>query len=225
MALRRRSPNKHDTPGKKAAAKCKRATLNEFIEALNTVDEDHLLQRESEGCGIYRLNKKVDNENAILKVIHGGDEEKNVAIEREAWGNHNVGQLLRWAHTPNKALYYLFIKDMGIPLWKTPINLNEDLVEQLQHEATTSYQSHYHLKHGDPNFFNWVYRKDANGKWRAELIDWESFTEESDYKHYTSTPEPFVIDPSCGVFVPTKMKKWVIIDSVSLPISRHNLNL
>ena len=65
------------------------------------------------------------------------------------------------------------------------------------------------IDYSDPNLFNWVYRKDANGKWRAELIDWESFTEESDYKHYTSTPEPFVIDPTCGVFVPTKMKKWV----------------
>lgn len=52
-----------------------------------------------------------------------------------------------------------------------------------------------------------MYRQ-VNGKWQAELIDWEDFTEESGYEGYTNPPEPFVIDPNC-VFVPLLMKKWV----------------
>lgn len=81
----------------------------------------------------------------ILKVIKNDDERKNA--EREAWGNHNVGQLLGWARTPNKALYYLFIKNMGVPYEETGLANDRKLVRQLQQKAKKLYQSHYHLTH------------------------------------------------------------------------------
>ena len=125
-------------------AKCKRATDDELMGALSTADEAVPLQQ-AEDCSVYRLPVKVDNENVILKVIKNNDEKKSA--EREAWGNHNVGQLLGWAHTPDEALYYLFIINMGVPYWETELKKNRKLVKQLQHAAEERYQSQYHLKH------------------------------------------------------------------------------
>ncbi|KAF8675497.1 hypothetical protein AX14_005103 [Amanita brunnescens Koide BX004] len=204
MALRRRSPNEHNTPGNNAAAKCKRATPDELTDTLKTMDKAVTIQ-EGKDASVYSLpaTMKVDNENVILKVINNND--KNENAEREAWANHNVGQLLGWAHTPNKALTYLFIKNMGVEYWNT--GLNDDQLKQLYEEAKASYQSQYHLTHSDPHELNFVFRI-ADGKWRAELVDWRHFIEEKGYKHYTNPPEPFEIDPKC-VFVPRLMKKWV----------------
>jgi hypothetical protein len=94
---------------------------------------------------VYRLTQKVDNENVILKVLQNNDKLKQNNAEREAWGNHNVGQLLGWAQTPNKALSYLFIKNMGVPSSET--GLDKQQLTQLRKEARKLYKSTYHLKH------------------------------------------------------------------------------
>ena len=67
--------------------------------------------------------------------------------EREAWADYNVGQLIDWAHTPDKKLYYLFIKNMGIPLRRTTFADDHNLVRKLQREAEKVYSSRYHLTH------------------------------------------------------------------------------
>lgn len=128
-------------------AEYKRATPDGLMEALRTVDEKHpLLDPEwtnNLNCGVYHLTEKVDNENVILKVIISGVREP----EREAWGNYNVGQLLGWAHTPNKVLYYLFIKNMGVLLQDTELKDDPNQVRELKREAIQRYRSQYHLRH------------------------------------------------------------------------------
>jgi hypothetical protein len=131
----------------KAAAKCKRATPNELIKALSTVDTEHPFPTDKD-CIVYPLTTKVDNEKVILKVIHNGMEEEE-EIKDEAWALHNVEQLLGWGHTPNKKLYYLFMKNMGVPLSETRATFANDhrQVRKLQHKAEEFYLSHYHLQH------------------------------------------------------------------------------
>ncbi|KAF8325674.1 hypothetical protein F5887DRAFT_1085329 [Amanita rubescens] len=229
VALRRRSPNERDTPGKvaapkartstpkggndstmkKAAAKCKRATPNELIEALRIFDGQNPLLSEA-GCSVYRLKEKVDNENVIVKVILNGMRSKKTIVD-EAWALHNVEQLLGWAHTPNGRLYYLFIKDMGVPLSpQMPFAKDPQQLRELQLKAEKVYHSQYHLEHDDHNESpaNWVFRQEAGGEWRAELIDWEFFKRESGHKDYKDPPAPFIIDPDC-VFVPPKMERYL----------------
>jgi hypothetical protein len=130
----------------KAATKCKRATPNELIEALRIFDGQNPLLSEA-GCSVYRLKGKVDNENVIVKVILKGIKTKKV-IEGEAWALHNVEQLLGWGHTPNNRLYYLFIKDMGVPLSpQMPFAKDRQQLRELQLKAEEFYRSQYHLKH------------------------------------------------------------------------------
>ncbi|KAF8325677.1 hypothetical protein F5887DRAFT_1018348 [Amanita rubescens] len=227
VALRRRSPNEHDTPGKVATpktrtttslqkggngstmeTKCKRATPNELIKALSTADTERQFPTDKD-CIVYPLTTKVDNENVILKVIHNGMGEEE-EIKDEAWALENVKQLLGWAHTPDKKLYYLFMKNMGVPLSQTTFANDYRQVRKLQRKAEEFYLSHYHLRHDDhgKDTKNWVYRK-AGGEWRAELIDWECFTREDGYEGYKNPPEPFEIDPNCGYFVPEKYLRYI----------------
>jgi len=130
----------------KAAAKCKRATPNELIEALRMFDGQNPLLSEQD-CSVYRLKEKVDNENVIVKVIQNGMRLKQM-IEDEAWALHNVKQLLGWGHTPDKRLYYLFIKDMGVPLSpQMPFAKDRQQLRELQLKAEEFYRSQYHLEH------------------------------------------------------------------------------
>jgi len=126
---------------------CKRATSNELVAALGTVDGQNSLL-ENEYCSVYHLTARVDNQNVILKVIQNGMKMEEV-IHDEAWGLHNVEQLLGWGHTPNKKLYYLFMKNMGVPLSETRATFANDhrQVRKLQHKAEEFYLSHYHLQH------------------------------------------------------------------------------
>ncbi len=126
---------------------CKRATTNELIKSLRTVDTEHPFPTDKD-CIVYRLNAKVDNENMILKVIHNGMEEEK-EIKDEVWALQNVEQLLGWGHTPDKKLYYLFMKNTGVPLSATPDHIRNDhqLVQKLQRDAERLYLSRYHLRH------------------------------------------------------------------------------
>ena len=124
-------------------------TTDELKAALSTVDEEHPLKAVSDDCGVYRLKKEVNNEKVILKVINNNDPSfPRRNAKDEAWATHNVEQLLGWAHTPNKALYYFFIKNMGVPYGEVPM-LKKDpkLVLELREEATKLYESQYHLTH------------------------------------------------------------------------------
>ncbi len=84
----------------------------------------------------------------IVKVIQNGMRLENM-IKDEAWALHNVKQLLGWAHTPNRRLYYLFIKYMGVPLSAVPDHVRNDhqLIRKLQRDAEEFYLSRYHLEH------------------------------------------------------------------------------
>ncbi|KAF8325676.1 hypothetical protein F5887DRAFT_1201430 [Amanita rubescens] len=231
VGLRRRSPNEHDTPGKvaapktrtttslqkggngstteKAAAKCKRATPNELLEAVRKGKVGSKLQ-ESKASSVYHLTTRVDNEDVILKVVRGTGIERMKA--GEAWALENVQQLLGWGYTPNEKLFYLFMKNMGVPLSQTGATFANDhqQVEKLQREAEKTYLSRYHLEHDDHDESprNWAFRK-VGGEWRAELVDWEFFKLESGYKGYKDPPAPFEIDPACGYFVPPMMERYI----------------
>ena len=99
-------------------------------------------------CGVYHLLSKIDNEEVVLKVIQiDGRRRTKEKTEREAWGLHNVQQLLGWAHTSDNMIYYLFMKNMGVSLYDTPFANNPQLVRKLQDESLNVYSSQYHLKH------------------------------------------------------------------------------
>ncbi len=130
----------------KAAAKCKRVMPNKLIEALRTVNREHPLL-EGKAASVYHLTERVDNEDVILKVVRGtGMDRMKIG---EAWALHNVEQLRGWGYTPNQKLFYLFMKNMGVPLSAVPKHVRNDhqLVRKLQRDAERFYLSRYHLQH------------------------------------------------------------------------------
>ena len=81
-----------------------------------------------------------------MKVIQNGLRDEGVIID-EAWALENVNQLRGWAHTPDKKLYYLFMRDMGVSLRWTGFEKDVQRVQELEKKAEEFYTSHYHLTH------------------------------------------------------------------------------
>ncbi len=131
-------------------AKCKRATANELIESLKSVDLKHPLLEKGHSC-VYHLTEKIDGEDLILKVIQPGKERSEKRIPGEVRALYHVGQLRGWGYTPDRKFYYLFIKNMGIPLQallETTFGDNAERARDLRVEAEKFYLSNYHIKHG-----------------------------------------------------------------------------
>lgn len=85
----------------------------------------------------------------ILKVILRCKDSPEEWIKKEIWALYNVGQLRGSAHTPDKEFYYLFMKNMGVPLEKAEeIKENPAMARTLREEGEKSYISRYHIYHG-----------------------------------------------------------------------------
>jgi hypothetical protein len=133
------------TSAKAAGTKCKRASDSEIIAALQELEETPIA---SGGYGsVHHLKAKVDNHQAVVKIIKGSKTTK-AKIEEEVKNLRQVKQFFGWAHSATTDTYYLVMPYMGMSEKDAKAKGMTQDPKELTKEAEARYKKEYHMVHG-----------------------------------------------------------------------------
>ncbi|KAF8337825.1 hypothetical protein F5887DRAFT_1160952 [Amanita rubescens] len=196
--------NSMDAAGGTTQVIRKRASEEQLISALKSIESTKIIRHETSG-NVYSLEDEIDGWAAAVKIIDmKAAGVTNLKLQSERRNLYNVEQLLGTAHTKDERYYYLIMPHRGVPYSKIS-GLSGGKTKHPVSEAIARYVHHYCLQNLRTNIDKCVFWHDGFS-WVIELVNWESArvvnNQECPKDRIKTPPKPFVILDHLGIFRP-----------------------
>jgi len=202
-----------------SGSKVRRTTMvkqAQFSEAMGKImTESTVGTAGSRSLGVYHIEGEVNGHAAVVKIIDDRLDEKE--IRNEVARDRKADQLLGWGWKAAKGgrpkIAYILLMNMGVHVSKVPgLDLanqeDQDFVKNKKDQALAHHETHYGLKHTDPEGDgNFLWKHNPQGATKDEQynvtpIDWEGAQVVSGS---ATAPPALVVPPN--TFVPPESQK------------------
>ncbi|KAF8800623.1 hypothetical protein BYT27DRAFT_7245606 [Phlegmacium glaucopus] len=202
------------TSRKRAKCEPNLSTKEEFLNALRDIDRSKPPSRGSQGFGVYYIKGLVQGCEAVVKIIDRGrlDDDAVKRITGEVTSLRQVEQLFAWGRRAKPELDYILMKNMGVPLSKTKLDLINDknFIEKKEKEALDRAEAKFHLHHDDPKGHgNYLWdiknEEDPNmdARYDVNVVDWDGATRIGTHL-FAQAPPQYPVPNERDIFGPTK---------------------
>jgi len=205
-------------------------TKEEFLEALKHIDKSKPAGRGSQGLAVYHITELVKGCRAVVKIVDRSrlDAAAVRKISNEVANLRQAKQLFSWGRRTSPTLDYILMRNMGVPLAKTPLDLakDADFIKRKKEEALKRYEDEFHLKHGDPagngNYLWYINEEveasDMENHYTVNVVDWADAEKIGpDTNVFAQAPPAHTIPDTKDIFGPTSSPESSTKESTTPP--------
>ncbi|KAF8347197.1 hypothetical protein F5887DRAFT_49605 [Amanita rubescens] len=205
-------------------------TKEEFFEALKHIDKSKPAGRGSQGLAVYHITELVQGCKAVVKIMDRTrlDAAAIRKVSNEVANLRQAKQLFGWGRRTIPALDYILMRNMGVPLAKTPLDLAKDaaFIQKKKDEALKRYEDEFHLKHGDPagngNYLWYINEEveasDMENRYTVNVVDWADAEKIGpDTNVFAQAPPAHTIPDTKDIFGPTSSPESSTKESTTPP--------